>query len=417
LTHITLLLKFYTHDLFAYSKSPLKYGYLLEIKNLFFHPISNFHLGHVLLVQITIRFNSKMDLKMIKRLCLFVLILCCRPVYSSSVKADSTAINPSTEGKIALAIHGGAGTIRRESMTAAQEAAYRQKMEESLNAGYAVLEAGGSALDAVIAAVKVMEDSPLFNAGKGSVFTSEGTNEMDAAIMDGATRNAGAVAGLTRVKNPITAAYAVMTKSPHVFMVGRGAEQFAEEQGLELVNPSYFKDQKRYEQWLKIKETEKQQLDHSSTSEMESEDPDFKDRKFGTVGAVALDKDGNIAAATSTGGMTNKRYGRVGDVPIIGAGTYADNGTCAVSATGHGEFFIRTVVGHEIAAQMKYAGKSLKDAADDVVMKQLVDIKGEGGVIAIDQKGNIVMPFNSEGMYRGYIREKGQGRTYIYKDE
>lgn len=352
-----------------------------------------------------------------KRLCLLILMIGSVPVYSSPVMTDTVAATMKAERKIALAIHGGAGTINREKMTVEQELEYRNKMEESLDAGYAVLEAGGSALEAVMSAVKVMEDSPLFNAGRGSVFTSDGTNEMDAAIMDGATKNAGAVAALTRVKNPITAAHAVMTNSPHVFMVGRGAEQFAEEQGLELVDPSYFKVQRRYEQWLKIKETEQQKLDHSSILQMELEDPYFKDRKFGTVGAVALDKGGNIAAATSTGGMTNKRYGRVGDVPIIGAGTYADNSTCAVSATGHGEFFIRTVVAHEISAQIKYAGKSLAEAADDVVMRQLVDIKGEGGVIAIDQKGNIVMPFNSEGMYRGYIREKGQGQTFIYKDE
>lgn len=354
---------------------------------------------------------------MMKRLCLFILIVAWLPAYSVPIKTDTAAVVAKAEGKLALAIHGGAGTIRRENMTSEQETAYRDKMEESLNAGYAVLESGGSALEAVIAAVKIMEDSPLFNAGKGSVFTSDGKNEMDAAIMDGATKNAGAVAGLTRVKNPVTAALAVMTRSPHVLMIGQGAEQFAEEQGLELVDPSYFKVQKRYEQWLKIKESEQQKLDHSSLLQLELEDPYFKDRKFGTVGAVALDKEGNIAAATSTGGMTNKRYGRVGDVPIIGAGTYADNASCAVSATGHGEFFIRAVVGHEIAAQMKYAGKTLEEAADEVVMKQLVDLKGEGGVIAIDREGNIAMPFNSEGMYRGYIREKGQGKTYIYKDE
>lgn len=358
-----------------------------------------------------------MDLKIVKSLSLLLLLLGSLAPYASQPEKDPTVPELKTKRNIALAVHGGAGTITRSNMTAAQEAAYRQKLEESLNAGYAVLDAGGTALEAVIEAVKVMEDSPLFNAGKGSVFTSEGTNEMDAAIMDGATKNAGAVAGLTRVKNPITAAYAVMAKSPHVFMVGRGAEQFAEEQGLELVDPSYFKVQKRYEQWLKIKESEQQKLEHSSLLEMELADPYFADRKFGTVGAVALDKEGNIAAATSTGGMTNKRYGRVGDVPIIGAGTYADNATCAVSATGHGEYFIRTVVGHEMAAQMKYAGRSLEEAADDVVMRQLVDIKGEGGVIAIDRQGNITMPFNSEGMYRGYIREKGGAKTFIYKDE
>lgn len=338
---------------------------------------------------------------------------------------DADGKNPGEENSgeghkvppIALAIHGGAGTIKRGSMTPEQEADYREKMQESLDAGYSVLDRGGTALEAVIASIKIMEDSPLFNAGRGSVFTHEGTNEMDAAIMDGATRNAGAVASLTRVKNPITAAYAVMRHSPHVFLVGPGAERFAEEQGLELVDPAYFRVEKRYEQLMKIKKSERQQLDHSAIREKDPEDPYFKNRKFGTVGAVALDKNGNIAAATSTGGMTNKRYGRVGDVPIIGAGTYADNATCAVSATGHGEFFIRTVVGHEIAAQMKYAHKSLEDAAHDVVMRQLVEIKGEGGVIAIDQKGNIVMPFNSEGMYRGFIRKKGQGRTFIYQDE
>jgi L-asparaginase / beta-aspartyl-peptidase len=322
-----------------------------------------------------------------------------------------------SRNKVALAIHGGAGTIKRENMSPEREKEYRAKLEESLEAGYAILDAGGTALDAVIEAVKVMEDSPLFNAGHGAVFTNEGKNELDAAIMDGSNRNAGAVAGITTVKNPITAALAVMDNSPHVFMVGKGAEQFAEEQGLEIVDPEYFRDETRYQQLQKIKDTEKQMLDHSAILQMEQEDPYFKDRKFGTVGAVAVDRNGNIAAATTTGGMTNKRYGRVGDVPIIGAGTYADNATCAVSATGHGEYFIRTVVGHEIASQMRYANKSLKDAADDVVNKQLVEMNGEGGVIAIDKDGNISMPFNSAGMYRGYIRAKGEGKTFIYKDE
>ncbi len=321
------------------------------------------------------------------------------------------------KSKVALAIHGGAGTIKRENMSPEREKEYRAKLDESLEAGYAVLENGGTAIEAVIAAVKVMEDSPLFNAGKGAVFTNEGKNELDAAIMDGKDRNAGAVAGITTVKNPITAALSVMKDSPHVFMVGQGAEKFAQEQGLEIVDPEYFRDETRYKQLQRIKDTEKQQLDHSAILQLELEDPYFKDRKFGTVGAVAVDQDGNIAAATTTGGMTNKRYGRVGDVPIIGAGTYADNETCAVSATGHGEFFIRTVVAHEIAAQMRYAGKSLKDAADDVVNRQLVDMKGEGGIIAIDREGNITMPFNSAGMYRGFIKAKGEGKTFIYNDE
>ena len=319
--------------------------------------------------------------------------------------------------KIALAIHGGAGTIKRENMTASEEAAYRAKLQDALNVGFAVLEEGKPAVDAVMEVVKILEDSPLFNAGKGSVFTHDGKNEMDAAIMDGTTRNAGAVAGITRVKNPIMAAYAVMSHSPHVFMIGAGAEQFAEEQGLEIVDPSYFREEKRYEQLMKIIDAEKQQLDHSSLLDPDLENFFYKDQKFGTVGAVALDMHGNLAAATSTGGMTNKRYGRVGDVPIIGAGTYADNETCAVSATGHGEFFIRAVVGHEIAAQMKYGGKTLSAAAEDVVMDQLVKMKGDGGVIAIDKNGNISMPFNTEGMYRGYITKKNEGKTFIYSDE
>lgn len=319
--------------------------------------------------------------------------------------------------KIALAIHGGAGTIKRENMTAEEETAYRASLQEALDAGFAVLEAGKPAVEAVIEAVKILEDSPLFNAGKGSVFTHDGKIEMDAAIMEGSTKNAGAVAGITKVKNPITAAYAVMAHSPHVFMIGEGAEQFAKEQKLELVDPSYFRVEKRYEQLLKIIDAEKQQLDHSSSLGPILEDHLFKDRKFGTVGAVALDAEGNLASATSTGGMTNKRYGRVGDVPIIGAGTYADNETCAVSATGHGEFFIRAVVGHEISAQMKYGGKSLSAAAESVVMDQLVKMKGNGGVIAIDKNGNITMPFNTEGMYRGYITKKDEGKTFIYSDE
>ncbi|WP_035464286.1 isoaspartyl peptidase/L-asparaginase family protein [Algoriphagus vanfongensis] len=323
----------------------------------------------------------------------------------------------SAQTEFALAIHGGAGTIKRENMSPEREAEYRAKLEEALNAGYVVLEDGGSSLDAVIAAVNVMEDSPLFNAGKGAVFTNEGKNEMDAAIMYGADRNAGAVASLTTVKNPINAARAVMENSPHVFLTGRGAELFAAEQGLEIVDPTYFYTENRYNQLQKIIETEKTQLDHSALLELELQDPFFKDRKFGTVGAVALDKDGNIAAATSTGGMTNKRYGRVGDVPIIGAGTYADNETCAVSATGHGEFFIRTVVGHEIASLMRYGQKTLAEAADEVVMDQLVKIEGSGGVISIDKYGNIAMPFNSEGMYRGYRKAGEKAEVMIYKDE
>ncbi|NVJ84976.1 MAG: isoaspartyl peptidase/L-asparaginase [Algoriphagus sp.] len=336
---------------------------------------------------------------------------------SQNTENQEVKTTPTKQADFALAIHGGAGTILKENMTPEQDAAYRAKLKEALDAGYAVLESGCTALDAVVSAVMVMEDSPLFNAGKGAVFTNEGKNEMDAAIMNGIDRNAGAVAGLTKVKNPITAARAVMENSPHVFMTGAGAEQFAEEQNLEFVSPDYFYTDFRFEQLEKIRETEKTELDHSSLLEMELGDPFFKDRKFGTVGAVALDKNGNIAAATSTGGMTNKRYGRVGDVPIIGAGTYADNETCAVSATGHGEYFIRNVVGHEIASLIRYGRKSLSEAADEVVMKQLVEMGGSGGIISIDRNGNIAMPFNSEGMYRGYRKAGEEAKTFIYKDE
>lgn len=334
-----------------------------------------------------------------------------------SVEKKEELIESSPKTEFALAIHGGAGTIKRENISPEKEAEYRAKLKEALDTGYSVLENGGSSLDAVVTAVKVMEDSPLFNAGKGAVFTNEGKNEMDAAIMSGIDKNAGAVAGLTNVKNPITAARAVMEKSVHVFMTGKGAEQFAFEQGLEVVDPSYFYTDFRFEQLEKVRETEKTQLDHNALMELELQDPFYKDRKFGTVGAVALDKNGNISAATSTGGMTNKRYGRVGDVPIIGAGTYADNETCAVSATGHGEFFIRTVVGHEIASQMRYAGKSLPEAAEDVVMGQLVKIQGSGGIISIDKNGTIAMPFNSEGMYRGFRKAGEEAQVFIYKDE
>ena len=317
--------------------------------------------------------------------------------------------------QIAIAIHGGAGTIRKANMTNETEKAYQEKLKEALQAGYAVLQNGGASTEAVVAAIKIMEDSELFNAGKGAVFTNDGRNELDAAIMDGKTRNAGTVAGITTVKNPITAAVAVMNNSPHVMMIGKGAEQFAEEQGLEIVDSSYFYTEKRFQQLQKIKETEKQQLDHSG--DQGSLNEIFPDRKFGTVGAVALDKDGNLAAATSTGGMTNKKYGRVGDVPIIGAGTYADNQTCAVSATGHGEYFIRSVVAYDISALMKYKGMSVAEAADEVVNHKLVEMEGSGGVIAIDGEGNITMPFNTSGMYRGAIDTDGNMYIGIYGEE
>lgn len=316
--------------------------------------------------------------------------------------------------KITLVIHGGAGTITRDNMTPEKEKAYKEKLNEALKTGYAILEKGGSSLDAVEATVRVMEDSPLFNAGKGAVFTNEGKNELDAAIMDGKTLKAGAIASVTTIRNPISAARAVMEQSEHVMMIGAGAEKFAKEKGLEIVDPSYFHTETRFQQLQKIRDKEKTELDHNGGSGS-NENIFIEGNKFGTVGAVALDAYGNVAAATSTGGMTNKRYGRVGDVPIIGAGTYADNNTCAVSATGHGEYFIRSVVAHDIASLMDYKKMTLKNAADEVVMKKLVERGGEGGVIAVDRNGNFAMPFNSAGMYRGYMK-KGKSEVAIYKD-
>jgi L-asparaginase / beta-aspartyl-peptidase len=300
-----------------------------------------------------------------------------------------------------LVIHGGAGTITRASMTPEREAEYRAALDQALKIGYAILDKGGSSLDAVEATVRFMEDSPLFNAGKGAVFTHEGRNELDASIMDGRTRLAGAVAAVTIIKNPISAARAVMEKSEHVMLVGRGAELFATEQGLEVVDPSYFWTERRW------KDLQKELLKEKQTAN--------PDNKHGTVGAVALDRNGNLAAATSTGGRTNKKFGRVGDTPVIGAGTFADNATCAVSGTGHGEFFIRWAVAHEIAALMRYKGLSVAAAADEVINKQLKNVKGEGGVIALDAKGNFAMPFNSDGMYRGWMKG-GKSTVMIYKD-
>jgi len=338
---------------------------------------------------------------------IFIIFLVFSVAACSDQKSRPTAPDP---GQITLVIHGGAGTIKRENMTPEKEAAYHQALQQALDSGYAVLERGGKSLDAVIAAVKIMEDSPLFNAGKGAVFTHEGKNELDASIMDGSNLMAGSVAGVTTIKNPITAAYAVMTKSEHVMLIGKGAEKFAEEQRLEIVDPSYFFDSTRYQQWLKVK-----QEDAGPAAAMY--DPYIKDKKFGTVGAVALDQFGNLAAATSTGGMTDKKYGRVGDAPIIGAGTYADNQSCAVSATGWGEFFIRLSVAHDISAMMKYAGMTLEQSADSVVMKKVPALGGDGGIIALDRAGNFSMTFNTDGMYRGYIAKKGEAKTFIYKDD
>jgi L-asparaginase / beta-aspartyl-peptidase len=310
----------------------------------------------------------------------------------------------------AIAMHGGAGTILKQNMTPALEKEYRLEIEQALQLGYDTLKKGGSSLDAVVVAIRMLEDSPLFNAGKGSVFTADGKNEMDASIMDGKTLAAGAVAAVHTIRNPIEAARCVMEQSEHVLMVGVGAEEFAKKCGCKFEQPPYFFEQKRWDQLQKIKETEKTELDHGSIIKPGIENK--TDQKFGVV---ALDKNGNLAAGTSTGGMTNKKYGRVGDSPIIGAGTYANNKTCAVSCTGHGEYFIRSVVAYDVSALMEYKGLTLQQAADEVVMKKLVKIEGEGGLVAMDAKGNIVMPFNTPGMYRGYMKSTGEKEILIYK--
>jgi beta-aspartyl-peptidase (threonine type) len=309
-----------------------------------------------------------------------------------------------------IAIHGGAGTILKTTMTPEKEKAYVHGIEEALVEGECILSRGGSALDAVVGAVRKMEDYPLFNAGRGSVFTHDGRNEMDACIMDGKDLRAGAVAGVHNVKNPIVLARAVMEKSEHVLLVGEGAVQFAMQMNLEFEKDDYFFVQQRYEQLQFAKGVHQTILDHTAETAVEEE------KKMGTVGAVALDVHGNIAAATSTGGMTNKRWGRVGDSAIVGAGTYANNRTCAVSCTGHGEFFLRAVVAHDISCLMEYKGLSLKEACHLVVNTKLVNFGGEGGLIAIDAYGNIEMPFNSEGMYRGMKKSNCPMYIDIYKD-
>ena len=330
-------------------------------------------------------------------------------IVTASLVFALAAAGQEAKGKIMLVIHGGAGTITRASLTPEAEKDFRAKLTEALKTGHAVLARGGSSVDAVEATIHVMEDSPLFNAGKGAVFTHEGRNEMDAAIMDGRTKMAGAVAGVTVIRNPISAARAVMEKSPHVMMSGRGAELFATKMGLEIVDPSYFWTEHR---WKALQRELVKEQGLKPKAELAGPD----EKKFGTVGAVALDQAGNLAAGTSTGGTTNKQYGRIGDSPIIGAGTYAENESCAVSATGQGEFFIRWTVAYDIAALIKYKGMSVKEAGDEVIHRKLEPVKGEGGVIILDAKGNFAMPFNSEGMYRGWIGADGEPHVAIYKE-
>jgi len=314
--------------------------------------------------------------------------------------------------KFTIVIHGGAGTILKEDMTAELEEQYRLGLQLALDAGYSVLENGGTAVTAVKTAVVHLEDNPLFNAGKGAVFTKKGINELDAAIMDGKTLEAGAIAGVRNVRNPVELAEQVMMHSGHVFLSGKGANDFAIKQGIKLESDEYFYSQLRYDQWRDIRDSDSYMLDHKSDKLIGA----VKERKFGTVGAVACDIHGNIAAATSTGGMTNKQYGRIGDSPLIGIGTYANNKTCAISCTGHGEPFIRAVAAHDVSCLMEYKHLSLQQACEEVVLNKLVEMKGEGGLIAIDSAGNVSLVFNCAGMYRGVKSSDGKNQIAIYGD-
>ena len=318
----------------------------------------------------------------------------------------------SAQKKYVLVIHGGAGTILKSNMTTEKENAYKAKLTEALNAGYAEIQKGNTSIDAVAASIMIMEDSPLFNAGKGAVFTADGKNELDASIMYGKNKSAGAIAGVHTIKNPIKTAIAVMLKSEHVMLSGVGAEQFAKDQNLEIVDPKYFWTKDRWDGLQKLKQKEQSTSTKKVSQNTLSESYEI-DQKFGTVGAVALDKKGNITAGTSTGGMTNKKYGRIGDAPIIGAGTYANN-QVGISATGWGEYFIRATAARTIAAKMEYQNKDVKTASQETI-DEIEKMGGDGGLIALDKDGNMAMPFNTAGMYRGAITEDGEIMIEIYK--
>ena len=319
------------------------------------------------------------------------------------------------QNEFAIIIHGGAGTILKKNMSNDKEKAYKEKLEEAIKVGHSILKDGGTSQDAVLKTIQVLEESPLFNAGKGAVFTHEETNELDASFMDGKTLNAGAVAGVTNVKSPIELAIKIMTDSDHVMLSGKGASIFAKEKGLEIVDPSYFYTERRFKALQRIKEREKTESNQDDKTAA-FYDADIKNAKFGTVGCVALDKNGNIAAGTSTGGMTNKRWGRIGDAPIIGSGTYANNKTCGVSSTGWGEYFIRSQVAYDISAQMEYQEKTLKQATTDVIQNKLTKLGGTGGVVALDKNGNMSFEFNTAGMYRASMNDKGVLIIKIYKE-
>ncbi|MGC1471975.1 MAG: isoaspartyl peptidase/L-asparaginase [Psychroserpens sp.] len=341
---------------------------------------------------------------------LFSVVLSCGESVPEATISEEKEIE---KAEFAIIIHGGAGTILKKNMTSEKEAAYKAKLEEAIRVGYEILINGGTSLDAVEKTINVMEDSPLFNAGKGAVFTNAETNELDASIMDGKTLNAGASAGTITVRNPINLARVIMDKSPHVMMAGAGADTYAKEQGLSIVDPSYFYTENRFNALKRAMESEKIELDHDDKQAFY--DPEIKDFKFGTVGCAALDKHGNLAAGTSTGGMTNKRYGRVGDAPIIGAGTYANNNSCAVSSTGWGEYFIRSMVAYDISALMQYKGLTLQEAAREVIHTKVAGLGGDGGIVAVDKNGTMVAEFNTAGMYRATMNEDGELEIGIYE--
>ncbi|MDT0558190.1 isoaspartyl peptidase/L-asparaginase [Ichthyenterobacterium sp. W332] len=345
-------------------------------------------------------------------LCISLLWSCKKDSTPEDIRSNSQEETAIKKPEFAIIIHGGAGTILKKNMTPEKEAAYKAKLEEAIRVGYNVLKNGGSSLDAVTKTINVMEDSPLFNAGKGAVFTNAETNELDASIMDGQSLDAGASAGTTNVKNPINLARTIMEDSPHVMLASSGAEQFAKERGLEIVDPSYFYTENRMESLKRVKAV----METETNTNLKSAfyDHDIKDSKFGTVGCAALDRNGNLAAGTSTGGMTNKRWGRVGDAPIIGSGTYANNATCAVSSTGWGEFFIRAQVAHDISALMDYKGVSLKEASK-LVLDKVKALGGNGGIVAVDKHGNMVAEFNTAGMYRATMNDKGELEIGIYE--
>ena len=339
-------------------------------------------------------------------ICLFVIAIyasCGHPNEKQVTTATDDSNN--SRAQYAIVIHGGAGTILKKNLSDEKEKSIKEALNKALSIGEEILKNGGTSLDAITTTIMFLENSPHFNAGKGAVFTNAGTNELDASIMDGATQNAGAVGGVSIVKNPITAARAVMENSDHVMLSGKGADQFAKEQGLEIVDNKYFHTERRWKSLQKAKERER------NSEIMIKKNPSSY---FGTVGAAALDKDGNLAAGTSTGGMTNKKYNRIGDSPIIGAGTYANNNTCAISSTGHGEYFIRYAVAHDISAMVEYKGTPFVEAADYIINTKLKENGGTGGIIGLDKWGNVAMPFNTSGMYRGYVKD-GEREVLIYK--